>query len=252
MVNSTEPKRKGRPPKKVQHPLFARLSEFTLDDYWKEILRSCSLGKFPRYVSYKTDQLIHRRGRAATSITLTQEMDQAEHFKLVINFFRGIGLCSLLDNEDNKRRVDEKQKVIQAQRYETWKEIKRQQVKDILITNHIDDLCEQYNLTPKEYRLLQATVSIASLFKYISPTTVLMKEGKITEIIGFAVEGEDRGKRRFSFPYNVSDSGSVSPSPMIRDDVEVSDQSKTLATAWTKYLDDMKRKQTFYQSLPQF
>jgi hypothetical protein len=252
MVSTSEPKRKGRPPRKVQHPVFITLSEFTLDDYWKQILLSCSLGKFPRYVSYKDDLLTHRRGRASTSIPLLIINTQAVDFKRVIDFFRSIGLCSLLDNELNQKRVNDKQKALQVQKYETWKDIKRQGIKDIILQTYINELHESLNLTMKEYRFLQATISIAMLFKYINTTTVVMKDNKIIDLIGLKIEGDERGKRKFSFPYSLCDNTSSSPSPLVREDVEPPDQSKSLAVAWTKYLEDLRRKHEFYQALPKY
>lgn len=244
------PKKKGRPAKQVEYPLFVRLSEYTLDDYWKQILLACGMGRFPRCVSYKDDQLVHRRGRVAKSITLLASTAEAEDFHRVLEFFRTLGMCSVLDNEANRKRVEDERMNGQAQPYEQWKDIKRPQTKDILLQTYTNELYDRYKLTTKEYQHLQSTISIACLFKYISASTVILADGKIKEITGLLVEGEERGKRKFSFPFSTEISGSVSPSPMLREEPEQPDQSKNLAAGWMKYCDDLKRSQAYYDAIP--
>jgi len=241
---------KGRPPKKVQHAVFIKLADYTLDDYWKQILMDCSIAKFPRYVSYKDDLLVYRRGRSASSVALYPNDTGAVDFKRIIDFFRGIGLCSVTDNEINQRRLDDQQKVLQAQKYEVWKDVKKQAQKDTMLQNYINELHERLNLTMKEYQILQSTVSIAVLFKYINASTVVLKDNKISEVVGLLVIGEERGSRTFSFPYSLNNSSSSSPAQSIREDAEPIDQTKTLGVLWIKYLEDLKKKIEWYKSLP--
>jgi hypothetical protein len=250
MVASTEPKRKGRPPKKVQYQVFQVLSGYTLDDYWKQLLLSCSMGKFPRYVTYKDDLLIHRRGRVCSSIPLGNNHDQTTDFKRVIDFFRSLGWSSLQDNEAARRIVDDKQRSLQAQMYSCWKDIKRPQIKELLLGDFVQMLSETLNLTTREYEYLQAQVAIAQLFKAINAQTVVMANGKISEITGLQVEGEERGKRKFSFHRNSSlVSATVSPGPLVREEVENLDQTKNLQNDWLAYCDNLRRINNFCLSL---
>ena len=251
MANSNEPKRKGRPPKKVQYQVFQVLSGYTLDDYWKQLLLACSMGKFPRYVTYKDDLLIHRRGRACSSIPLGLAHDQTIDFKRVLDFFRSLGLSSLQDNEAARRIVDDKQKTLTAQVYNSWKDIKRPQLKEILLGDFVQNLSERLNLTSREHEYLQAQVAIAQLFKAINAQTVVMDDGKISEITGLQIEGDERGKRKFSFYRpSVVASATVSPGLLTREDNEVPDLSNDLQSDWLQYCDNLRRVASFIEQLP--
>jgi len=251
MTAASEPKRKGRPPKKVQYHIFQALSGYTLDDYWKQLLLACSMGKFPRYVSYKDDLLTHRRGRASSSIPLGTGHDQTVDFKRVIDFFRSLGLSSLQDNEAARRVVDDKQKTLTAQVYNSWKDIKRPQIKEILLGDFVQTLSETLNLTSREHEYLQAQMALAQLFKSINAQTVVMTEGKISEIIGLQVEDDERGKRKFSFHRpSVLASATSSPGPLVREELESVDLSQDLQNDWVQYCDNLRRITSFSENLP--
>lgn len=210
----------------------------------------CSIAKFPRYVSYKDDLLTYRRGRSASSVALYAIDTGTPDFKRIMDFFRDIGLSSVVDNELIQKKLDDQQKTSQALIYDVWKDVKRQAIKDAMIQTYINELHESLNLTMREYQVLQATVSIAILFKYINGTTIVLKDNKISELTGLVIGKEDRGLRTFSFPYSTSDSASSSPALSIREDAEPADLTKTLSSLWLKYLDDLKRKAEFYRNLP--
>jgi hypothetical protein len=251
MAGGSEPKRKGRPPKKVQYNVFQTLSGYTLDDYWKQLLLACSMGKFPRYVTYKDDLLIHRRGRACSSIPLSSINDRTTDFKRVLDFFRTLGLSSLQDNEAARRLVDDKQKTLTAQVYHNWKDVKRPQLREVLVGDFIQSFSERLDLTSREHEYLQAQMAIAQLFKAINVQTVVMAEGKISDIVGLQVEGEERGKRRFSFlrPSALTSSTS-SPGALMREELEAVDLSQDLRSNWTQYCDNLRRITDFTRSLP--
>lgn len=249
-MTTNEPKRKGRPPKKVLHPIFAQLAEFTLDDYWKQALLSCSLGKFPRYVSYVDDLLTHRKGRIIiTSLLLDSTMDQPINYTEVTTFFRGLGMASVIDNEINQQRVIDKQTAIEEPVYKNWKDIKKQQVKDNLLQSFMTNLYETLKLSNKEYRLLQASITIALLFKYLNCQTVIIENGIISKLVGLEIKEDEQGKRTFSFPYLTDEVSSDNLTPLIRETIDVVDQSKYIAVLWEKYANEVIRKNKWYDAL---
>lgn len=249
---ASEPKRKGRPPKKIQHQVFQILSGYTLDEYWSQLLLACSIGKFPRFVNYKDDILTYRRGRASSVLGLNATQNTTVDFKRVLDFFRALGLSSHQDDQTVRQVVENKQKTQQSQVYQHWSEIKRPQNKDLLLSDFVQSLSEQLNLTTKEHEYLQAQIAIARLFKIINAHTVVMSDGKITELVGLQVEGSERGKRRFVFPRKATNITSSMPdnSPLIREDGDTSDQSKDLSGVWSKYCDELRKYTAFCSSCP--
>lgn len=249
MHDPADSKKKGRPPKRVQYQVFLDLSQHTEDDYWKQLLVSASVGKFPRHITYKDERLVYRRAKVVSELSVSSDANTLEDFNRVVGFCKSLGFSSVLEDELNQQRADEQQRLQQMCTYDSWKDVKRQQTKTILLQSFIDQLCQEHNLSTREYQLLQSTISLASLFKYISANTVKMKDGKISELVGLQINGVVRGKRSFSLPI-VTGSGfdSASPALTFRDE-EVVDQTKLLATNWRKYCEDLHRRELFYRSL---
>jgi len=236
-------KEKGKGKGKDKWPLFEKLAQYTTDEYWHNLLLNCALGKFPRSIFYNGESLSYRRAKVNKSILL--EQDGIEDYTRLITFFRGVGFSSGLDNQVNQERIEERQKDRQERCFNSWKEVKLPTLKEQFIQNYSTDLAERLNLTTKEYRHLLATLALASLFKKITTETVQMKEGKIEQITCIEVIGEQRGTRTFELIGLEEETGSSS----LAEEALTPDQGKLYLEAWRKYLEDLERKQAFYQSL---
>ncbi len=193
----------------------------------------------PEYVTYKDDTLILRKGKVVDSCLIPSNIEDGEKFKLVVAFLRKfVGLSSSEDNILNKKKIADKQKDIKKLEYNCWKDIKKVNIKDTLLHLYMQDLSVRYNLTNKEYQLLQANLTIATLFKYIDNNTVIMANNKIDSIVDFDIVGDERGNRTFTFPVkNVTTKSTHSKC----EDDSCADNSKDLTSAWGKYLEDIKK-----------
>ena len=247
-------RRKGRPPKKAQYPIFERLAAYTLDDYWKQLLLAAAHGKMPRFVSYRQDQLLYRRGRASSGTPCSEAHDTPADFTRIIAFFHSIGLSSMTDQAVAARNIEEQQKTYLTTTYDNWRDIKRVQVRDMLLKKYLVKLRGELRLTAHEEEYLRAQLAIAQLFGAINSDTVRLVDGEIESIAGLMVEGIVRGSRRVSFVQasmlaGVAPSalGSIMPSALgstmasATSSVisEGGDRRAALATQWRSYCEEI-------------
>lgn len=230
---------------KIVHPVFHALAEHTDDDYWRQLLLACGHGKFPKYVVYRDNLLTYRKGRAPVVVALGDAMTEPADLHRILEFFRSIGLISARDNEENQRRVDERQLQLQQQEYASWQDIRRPQVKEALLRSWMDDCRSTYNLTSQEYGRLRSALAFATLFRYITPQTVILEHGRISQIKGLQVIGDTPGQRRFAFPYDM-EAPAATPSGDAIQDADVREPRLAVHAAWQKYLVELERRHRHY------
>lgn len=229
---------------KIPHPVFHALAEHTDDEYWRQLLLACGHGKPPKYVVYRDNMLMYRKGRTPIVTALGDAMTSPADLHRVLEFFRSIGLVSSRDNEENQRRVDERQLQLQQQEYTSWQDIRRPQVKEALLRSWMDDCRAELALTPQEYGRLRSALAFAGLFRYITPQTVVMEHGRISHIKGLQVIGETPGQRRFTFPYDME--AAATPGTDSLHDMEPREPQLAVQAAWQKYLGELERRHSHY------
>lgn len=251
-MTDTTDKKKGRLPKKVVYPIFERLAQSCDADYWKQVLDLCSKSKFPKGCSFKEGKLIYRKGKNISLIDIDEEIPDDQNLEMIIKFFRHTGVCDY----NQIQSVEETPTPIKEEVYNSWKEVKKKQVKENLLNLYVQKLTKELNLKPREVSLLESKISLANLFKYITYSTVIMENGRIKDIIGFRPVTDERGFRDFVFPETAapktrnSSTKSATPSTPFTPSLNKRlDPIKSIEGVWNACVAELHKRQLYYDSI---
>jgi len=175
--------KRKRAEKKVIHKIFERCSELTKDHYWISIFRECARGKFPRGFSYKNGLLIHRRGNKINRVLISNSPHEA--FSICLSFFKlSAGIMSSTDRKRLQKEEEERLLQVLNGREMTWKDIKAEKVKELLISEFVGDLSQKMKYDKEEKKELSTTVKCGFMLKYFTSKNITMEDGKIIDISG--------------------------------------------------------------------
>lgn len=184
--------KKKRVEKKVVHEIFEFCSELTTDPYWTSVFRECARDKFPRGFSYKNGLMIHRRGNKLKRIPIPNSPYEA--LSASISFFKESG--GLMSATDRKKiQKEEEERLLESISMNMeWKDIKAERVKEILISEFVNDLARKMKFDNEKKMELVTTVKSGFMLKYFSGKNITMDEGKVIDIEGLVL---DKDKNRF-------------------------------------------------------
>ena len=184
---------KGQKPKAqpvILHPFFAECAETCEDSYWKTVLTSCSLGKFPRGFTFRNMYLTQRRGTRSSRIQLPS--DPALAAKTAVGFFQDqTGMRSQIDCEREQRELTEEctEEISYEQR--TWSELSRK-LRGQMIDNFVCTIATDMGLTPHQKRKLMTLINLGFIMGHFTADHVSYSGGTINSISGLAYNPETR------------------------------------------------------------
>lgn len=168
--------------KKVVHSVFEQCSKITDDPYWVSIFRDCARGKFPRGFGINNGLLTFRKGTKTDRTSLSVE--PVEALSMAIIFFKSkAGLMSKIDRK-MMQKEEEERLLLSIDRDFQWKDIRREKVRDLLISEFVGEISTRHDFTENERRELMTTVKKGFILKHFDKANIKMKDGKITEING--------------------------------------------------------------------
>lgn len=235
--------RRTKAPPAVVNPIFAEYATRVSDVYWQSIFQNASIGKFPRGFSFQDNVLIYKQRsklhRLAMGDILYHEFAHLE----VIEFFGRAGLRSSSDQERIRQQQEDRnaEDAIESMR---WSSIRRNRVKDILISGFVDDLSKSMGLTPRQCIQLKTIIGLGFILGYFDGDNVIMANGKIQSIEGIVY---DAGKKAFDIDPKITPKKSKSKSKKAEADPETTmtingRKEINFMAIWIKYLEALDRK----------
>ena len=176
--------------KPIINPVFEKCADLSQDPYWQGIFRDCARGRFPRGFTYKNGLINCRKGSKMTRLEVSNSPTDALHE--VKEFFQKMG--GLLSENDRLRlkRIEE-EKLLESsycQKDLTWKDIRGDKLKDILITEFVTSLVEKYQLDEEAKRELVTNIKKGFMLKCFNSNNIEMEGGRIVEIEGLIIDKE--------------------------------------------------------------
>lgn len=174
------------------HPVFESFAALTEDKFWVGILNDCAKGKFPKGFTFKNELLSYRKGNKTQRLELPSSIVQA--FNAVINFFRTVGGMMSAEDRRQLQKIEE-EKILEKMNDltdATWKDIKTEKIKEILINEFICDLSTAAKFNEEEKKELVTTVKKGFMLKYFNANNIIMEEGRITQIDGLIYNDEEK------------------------------------------------------------
>lgn len=188
---NTESDKKGKKTlKPVLYPIFEKCADLTDDKFWQYIFMDCARGKFPRSFSFKNNLLTYRKTNKMFRLEISNSA--SEVFTATIDFFQTKG--GIMSAQDRKKiKKQEEEKILEVLDHEmTWKDVKTDKMKDILIGEFVLSLTQKYELNGGERKELITTIRKGFMLKYFTSSNIEMENGRIVEIDGLIVDEETK------------------------------------------------------------
>lgn len=185
-------KKRKKTLKPILHPIFEKCADLTDDKFWQTIFMDCARGKFPRGFSYKNNLITYRKANKMSRLDISNS--PSEVFIATIDFFnKSTGMMSVQDRKKMKKLEEEKLLEKMSKTTDiTWKDVKTEKMKDILIAEFIEFLTEKLELAEEEKKELITTINKGFMLKYFTASNIYMENGRIYEIDGLICDEKTR------------------------------------------------------------
>jgi hypothetical protein len=233
------PKKRKKMLKPVVNPIFEQLANLTEDVFWKTIFLDCSRCKFPRGFTFKNNVLTFKKGNKMTCLELTSNL--AESFTSCINFFQSAGGIMSKKDREKIRKLEEERilEQIESDLDKNWKDIKKENLKEVLLNEFIKEISEKLNFNEKEKNELSTTIKKGIILKYFNNDNIIMEDGKIIEIEGLIYDDE---KRQHDIHEDCISKKIRKPSDLGIEKIKKTKNVVKFIDMWTKYLDNLEAK----------
>ena len=247
VVNKDKTKGRKKTVVKIVHDIFKACSDLTDDSFWKTIFENCAKGKFPRGFSFKNGILLHKKGTKLQRVEVPDAPVEAA--SICTTFFKqAAGLMSDYDRLLANKSIEDE--LIESSSLEnlTWKDIKQEKIRELLINDYIREVKDQYNLTHIERIELITMIHKGFLLKYFTKDSVVFVGGKVTGITGLIMDTDEAGNHIFSYDPNIHPKKSRSTR---RTTVVTEEKGKypSFISAWSRYLDALGKRSSVKTTL---
>lgn len=184
-------KKRKKTLKPILHPIFEKCANLADDKYWQAIFMDCARGKFPRGFTYKNNLITFRKANKLYRLEISNL--PSDVYSSTIEFFNTTkGMMSAQDRKRVKKLEEEKLlEKLNSNTPITWKDIKTEKMKDILICEFIETLAEKLQLGIEDKKELVTTIKKGFMLKYFTGSNIEMENGRISEIDGLICDVKD-------------------------------------------------------------
>lgn len=214
--------------KEIVYPIFLECCQFTNDIFWENIFEDLAYGKTP-YGSYITKGFLCCNYKDKEFSYKIVSDDAEKVYTDVYNILsKRLGILS--GKEKIKKKIDfhEVEKDIKRSR-QTWKSIRKKNIKDLLIEHYVIDMKKKHKLTLKQSKYLLTLIFMALIFKAISSKDISYENGRITNITGIKFNTGCIIVKRNIYHNNKTILPQVIP------------EKKMLLENWAKYIKKLKK-----------
>ena len=173
--------------KEIIYPVFLECCEFSTDSFWENMFEDLAYGKTPHgtYInknflccSYKNKEFSYK----------IEKKDPLLLYNDVYNLLvKKLGLLSVRDKLNKKIDFNNIEEDLKNAR-KNWNNIRKKNIKDLLIENYVINMKNKYNLNVSQSRKLISTIFIGLIFKVFSVKDINYDDGVITSIDGITFE----------------------------------------------------------------
>ena len=203
--------------KKIVYPIFLECCQYTNDIFWENIFENLAYGK-PPYGSYISKNFLCCSYEQKEFNYKIEKKDSKTVYEEVF---------SLLTNRLGIFSHQEKVKKIND--IKNWNDIKKKNVKELLIELYVSRMRTKYSLSIKQARYLLSTILIAMVFKVITVNDIDYSDGRINKI-----DGINFAKKQVIITRNLWNMNLNFTSSIFVDE-------KFMANNWEKYLEKLRK-----------
>lgn len=172
--------------REIVYPFFIECCKYTDDEYWKSIFEDLAYSITPYGVYINKDFLVCNYKEKEFSYKI-QKKDPSELYNEITSIFKGkLGLMSR--DEIIKMRNDIDSVKDDIRNYTEWSNIKKKNIKEILIENYAINMRSKHSLSLAQTRYLVSIIFLAFIFKVLCSADIKIQNGEIISIDGLEFE----------------------------------------------------------------
>ena len=214
--------------KEIVYPIFLECCELIEDTFWKNVFEDLSYSKCP-YGTYITkDFLCCNYKNKEFSYKIENKNPKELYDDVYLLFVKKLGLMSYKDKIEKKINFDNIQKDIKESR-KSWANIRKKNMKDLLIENYVINMKKKHLLTLKQARELLSGIFIGMVFKVINVKDIIYDDGVITNINGINFK-----KKQIIFEKDIYDFETITSRYILI-------EKKLMSDSWYKYIEMLQK-----------
>lgn len=172
----------------IHHPIFLKCCHCTNDKFWKNIFDELAYGICP-YGIYFNRGMICCKGNKGNFNYIIDDTDDIEIiYENIRDILTETGVISP-DEKIIKQRIFTD--FNNPGNEQTWNEIKKKNKKDLLVELFAIDLMTVSGITIEQARYVESFIRSALMFKTISSSDIIIKNGRISSIEGITIENKN-------------------------------------------------------------
>lgn len=154
--------------KEIIYPIFIQVSTYCKDNFWKQLYIDMAYGHFPFGVSVYKDRVFCSFKDKKFNYTCKDDPEDI-HRSLTDLFKTKLGILSSIDILQKRQNFQ----LLLYENFDDWKNIKKKNIRDLLIEKYALKLKDQYNLPINKVRRIIKKIILGFYFKLISNTDIL-------------------------------------------------------------------------------
>jgi hypothetical protein len=215
--------------KEIIYPVFLECSALAIDKFWENIFIELSYGRTP-YGTYISKNFLccNYKGKEFSYKIENKDVEQL-HNDIYQLLNTKLGLLS--QNEKLKKRInfDDLEENIKESR-KTWVNIRKKNIKDLLIENYVIKMKNSYELTFTQSKHLLSFILISIIFKITTAKDIDFRDGQIHSIKGISFKDKE-----VIIDKDLYDTENMSRATQIVFD------KKMMSDNWMKYIEIKKK-----------
>lgn len=179
--------------------IFKEASNYTLNEYWKNLMNKFYLGEFPEGITYSDYIMridINRRNKVITFPNNPPEFCNT--------FIVELKKFNFSENKENS-----KEKSCSKIAFNSWKDVRNHSLKERMIREYSKNACRMLGLKESSVSELISKINLGLMFKSVN---IIMKNGKIHDVSGldlvdghFVLSKQNYNFKQIQIKYNEKD-----------------------------------------------
>ena len=214
--------------KEIIYPIFLECCHYADDTFWENIFEDLAYGKAPygKYISMNS--LCCSYKKKEFSYRIEKKNSKILYNEIYTLLTKRLGLLSQREKTKIKKDFSDLEDTIKDSR-KNWNDIKKKNMKELLIELFVARMKEKYLLTIKQARHLLSIILVAMVFKVITAVDINYNNWHIESIDGIDFEKKQVIIKRDLYSFEVS----FSPHIFL--------DKKIMSENWEKYLENLRK-----------
>ena len=213
--------------KEIVYPVFLECSRYAVDSFWENVFDDLAYGKSPYGTYISKDFLCCKYKKKEFSYKIERKDSEILYKEVFDLLYNTLGLVSHKDKIKKRDAFILAENVLKESR-KNWNDIKKKNIKDLLIELYVIDMKNKFSLTLVQTRYLASIIFTAIIFKVIGCKDIEYTDGRIDNIDGIDFVSKQIMVERDLYKLETS----FSP--------EIILEKKLMSDSWEKYIKDFK------------